>query len=176
MSSRRSSAEILCLSCGFCCSGTLHNWTYLQPEELSGARAAGLDVVEPGRFRSRQDPRPVFRQPCRALEGTTCQIYPTRPQACRNYVCHVLQRVESGDLSLEAALDIVRQARRLVDDLRSRMPHPASYLSLDWQLRVNWPPESPLPEDVQPIFDELAALLQGEWKTKWRRKTRRHRT
>jgi hypothetical protein len=164
-----SPAEQLCLSCGMCCDGTLHNWTYLQPEELARASAAGLEVFQPPRRQARHDPRPGFRQPCRALRGLECQIYRERPQACQDYICPVLQRLNDGELSLQAAQEIVQQARQLIRLLRTEMPFPAEVLSLEWQVRLNWPAHKPLPADVEPIFVALAGLLRREWKMKWRR-------
>lgn len=168
-------AESLCLSCGLCCSGVLHNWTFLQPEEVDLASKLGLEVIQPSRRQTRSDPRPVFRQPCRALDGTTCQIYKDRPQACRVYTCHVLQRMEIGELSQAEAQELVSCARHLIDELRAKMSHPAAFLSLDWQVKVNWRHGQALPEDVAPVFTELVDLLRREWKTKWQRGRPRRR-
>src|SRR5512143_2378157 len=108
-----SPAETLCLSCGMCCSGTLHNWTNLQPQERSQARQLGLDVF------TRRDGTVAFRQPCAAFEDPICTIYTHRPQACREYVCPLLKRLMDGEISLEPALSHTRQARQLIASLQS---------------------------------------------------------
>lgn len=159
-----SPSETLCLSCGMCCSGSLHNWTKLQPHEKVPAQQSGLTVF------TRRDGTPAFRQPCAAFEDPVCTIYTRRPEACRSYVCPLLKRLMDGEISLDEALGYTRQVRRLIASLQSKMPASMPGVPLEWQVRLSWHPNAALPPDVQPIFEELAGLLKTVWLIKWKRR------
>lgn len=96
-----SSSQSLCLACGLCCDGTLFPWTELpSADEANAARAAGLNVV-PHRGRN------VFLQPCPAYRDCVCTVYANRPPNCREFRCELLKNLEQGDISQEAAQQIV---------------------------------------------------------------------
>lgn len=166
MLAAQSPSETLCLSCGMCCSGTLHNWTKLQPQERGPAEQAGLEVF------TRRDGTAAFRQPCAAFEDPVCTIYTQRPEACRQYICPLLKRLVDGEINLEEALEYTRLVRQLIANLQSKMPEPLPDLPLAWQVRLSWPPTEALPQDVQPIFEQLAGLLKTVWRVRWRRGNR----
>lgn len=146
-----------------CCSGTLHNWTNLQPQERARATQLGLDVF------TRRDGYAGFRQPCTAYEEPECTIYTRRPKACRDYACPLLEQVENEKVSLEEALAKTREVRQLILSLQSKMPRDVRGLPLDSQVRLSWPPAEALPPEVEPIFKQLTALLKETWRVKWRR-------
>jgi hypothetical protein len=98
-----SPANVLCKSCGLCCSGHLFIWSKLRSAEMDSAQALGLNV-----FRS--DPRERgFSQPCPLWQGQ-CTIYtsPHYPHFCRVYKCKLLKEVHETTL-LPDALDVVQQ-------------------------------------------------------------------
>jgi hypothetical protein len=80
-----------------------------------------------------------------------------------------------GEISLESALTYTRQARQLITSLQAKMPGEMAGLPLEAQARLSWPPAQSLPPDVQPVFEQLVALLKDVWKVNWRRKPDRHK-
>ena len=105
----------LCLTCGICCQGPLYALVELQPEEVSRARTWPMELVEDGDL-------VAFKQPCGCLDGTRCTVYSERPRVCREYVCALLLRLRSGEISQSEAQDAIRQARRLIAEIEARLP------------------------------------------------------
>lgn len=104
----------LCTRCGLCCTGALHDTAKLDADEVVGATALGLPVVD------RESP--CFALPCPKLEGTLCGIYGNRPRVCGRYRCGLLQKLEAGDVSFEAAAAKVDSAQGLVARVRDLAP------------------------------------------------------
>lgn len=113
-----SQAEILCKSCGLCCTGHLFTWTKLKSVELAPARSLGLNV-----FGSKPNQR-GFSQPCPLWEGQ-CTIYttPQYPHACRTYKCKLLKEVLDENAPLPNALTLVREAKGVIDELELLLPN-----------------------------------------------------
>jgi hypothetical protein len=112
-----SPANILCKSCGLCCTGHLFIWSKLKSAELDSAEALGLNV-----FRS--DPRQRgFSQPCLLWQGQ-CTIYtsPHYPHFCRTYKCKLLKEVLDEITSLPDALTVVAQAKEMIHELEALLP------------------------------------------------------
>ncbi|HET7143395.1 MAG TPA: YkgJ family cysteine cluster protein [Anaerolineales bacterium] len=112
-----SQAEILCKSCGLCCTGHLFIWTKLKSIELAPAHSLGLNV-----FGSEPNQR-GFGQPCPLWEGQ-CTIYttPQYPHACRTYKCKLLKEVIDETTPLDNALPIIQQAKGMINDLEMLLP------------------------------------------------------
>ncbi|HJU76527.1 MAG TPA: YkgJ family cysteine cluster protein [Sphingomicrobium sp.] len=104
----------LCTKCGLCCTGALHDRAVLEPEELEFARDLGLEVQTEGRL--------AFALPCKYLQGCSCSIYSNRPKVCARYQCQLLDDVQQANVSLDAALEHVRVAKRMCDDVRALLP------------------------------------------------------
>src|SRR5512144_456937 len=104
-----SPANILCKSCGLCCTGHLFVRTKLRSAERDSARALGLPVLRsgPGLW--------GFSQPCPLWQGQ-CTIYdsPQYPYVCRAYRCKLLKEMMAEDMTLSDALIKVRQAKDLI--------------------------------------------------------------
>jgi hypothetical protein len=112
-----SQANILCKSCGLCCTGHLFIRTKLRSAELDSAEALGLNV-----FRS--DPRQRgFSQPCPVWQGQ-CTIYasPHYPHFCRTYKCKLLKEVLDENTPLPDALTAVQQAKAMIHELEALLP------------------------------------------------------
>src|SRR5512147_3049765 len=107
-----SQANILCRSCGLCCTGHLFIWAKLRPSELDPAEALGMQV-----FRSDPTQR-GFSQPCPLWQGE-CTIYtsPHYPHICRAYQCKLLKEMRSETVSLPEALTIVEQTKGMIHEL-----------------------------------------------------------
>src|SRR4051794_40492279 len=104
--------EALCRSCGLCCDGSLFGRVTLEAEEVRGARALHLHVLERGN---------AFEQPCSALstldDRCACSIYEGRPRACRAFTCRLYDRHRREGGPLEERLEAVRAVRALLQSL-----------------------------------------------------------
>ena len=112
-----SQANNLCKSCGLCCTGHLFSRTKLRSAELDSAQALGLNV-----FRS--DPRHRgFSQPCPLWQGQ-CTIYtsPHYPHFCRTFKCKLLKEVLGESTTLQDALTVVQEAKRMIHELEVLLP------------------------------------------------------
>ena len=170
-----SPAELVCLSCGMCCDGTLHYWTRLSPREFDTATRLGLDTIiiyqahTPGKNPGPPGGQPAFRQPCRAFDAPVCTIYEQRPQACRRYTCRLLEQLQTGAISFDTALQNAKEVRLLLGQLADELPDPIPTLPIALQLRLNWPSRVPLPGKVEDIFFRLTVLLKDVWGVRWHR-------
>jgi uncharacterized protein len=113
-------ATDLCLSCGFCCDGTLFEYVTVEAPKLPdmlgrGNREYAPDGLPPG-----------IRQPCACYSEGRCSAYAARPNACAKYECALLRRYSRGEIHAEDALERIRQVRDLADwirgYLRARLP------------------------------------------------------
>lgn len=111
-----SSAEHLCLACGLCCDGSLFSNVTLGPDDdAMELKALGLPV----RFSRARTPVAFFRQPCVALcADRACRIYANRPTQCRAFECGVFKDAKAGRMTFDAALRLVKQARRKAEKVR----------------------------------------------------------
>ena len=112
-----SQGNILCKSCGLCCTGHLFIWTKLRSAELDPAKALGLKVI-------RSDPRQRgFSQPCPLWDGH-CTIYssPHYPHFCRTYKCKLLKGLLNENISLSNALTVIEQAKALIHEVETLLP------------------------------------------------------
>jgi hypothetical protein len=112
-----SEANILCKSCGLCCTGHLFIWSKLRSVELDSAEALGLNV-----FRSVPSQR-GFSQPCPLWNGE-CTVYtsPHYPHFCRTYKCKLLKQVLDETTSLPTAMTTVQQAKAMFHELEALLP------------------------------------------------------
>lgn len=112
-----SPSNILCKSCGLCCSGHLFAWVRLNASELSPAESLGLKVI-------RNDPRQRgFIQPCPLWDGI-CAVYASAdyPRTCKTYKCIVLRRLLDDDISLSDALTIIQETLTLIREIEPFLP------------------------------------------------------
>jgi hypothetical protein len=100
-----------------CCTGHLFAWAKLRSSELKTAEALGLTVLG-------FDPKQRgFNQPCPLWDGE-CTIYtsPHYPHFCGLYKCTLLKKVIEESVALPEALDIIGQAKELIDELDALLP------------------------------------------------------
>jgi hypothetical protein len=110
------SGEQLCLACGLCCDGTLFDGVQLEPgEDMRQLQTLGLPVT----LSRGRKPVARFPQPCAALcPDRTCRLYANRPRQCRIFECGVFKEAQAGRMEPDAALRLVKKARRLADKVR----------------------------------------------------------
>ena len=100
-------ADSICLACGICCDGTLFaGVTLVAKDNPKWLKATGLNIRQ-----LRSEAR--LTQPCAALDGCRCNIYPDRPHYCRQFECLLLKDQLAGKLPRQAALAVITRAKRL---------------------------------------------------------------
>lgn len=112
-----SPANILCKSCGLCCSGHLFAWTNLHAAELETAQSLGFTVIQ------NNPSQRGFTQPCPMWNGV-CAVYtfPNYPHSCRKYKCNVLRCLLDEDISLPDALSIIQETLDLIREIELLLP------------------------------------------------------
>ncbi|MFN8381627.1 MAG: hypothetical protein U0V02_06795 [Anaerolineales bacterium] len=112
-----SPANILCKSCGLCCTGHLFAWAHLNAAELFYAQSLGLNVIQDNPHQR------GFTQPCSMWNGV-CALYnsPSYPRSCKRYNCDVLRRLMDDDISLPDALSIIQETLTLIREIEPLIP------------------------------------------------------
>ena len=105
----------LCLSCGLCCQGLLHDHADLETDETELANQLGLPF-HPGSSDSR-----AFSLPCPLYKDDKCSVYPNRPKVCGNYQCDLLKKLLQGMISFEKATALVKSAKDLMRAIRKQL-------------------------------------------------------
>jgi Fe-S-cluster containining protein len=105
--------EQLCPNCGLCCDSTLFADVELRAgDDARRLKKLGLTLEKKSRTKI------AFAQPCACFDGKLCGIYQDRPKRCRTFVCGLLQRVESDQMSASAALKKIAEAKKRADKVR----------------------------------------------------------
>ena len=112
-----SHANVLCKSCGLCCTGHLFAWTKLRSAELDSAEQLGLKVL-----RSIPSQR-GFNQPCPLWKGQ-CTVYasPSYPHFCRTYKCALLKKLLDETIVPSEALYVVEDAKGKIREVEALLP------------------------------------------------------
>ncbi|PWD97595.1 YkgJ family cysteine cluster protein [Marinilabilia rubra] len=107
----------ICLSCGFCCDGSLIGFVELGKEELSRLRVLmEIEEFEKSGF---------FLLPCNNLGCDGCKIYPQRPRQCDNFKCGMLKSIENKELDFALAIEtinVVKQKRIAIEEKFETLP------------------------------------------------------
>ena len=98
--------DMLCTRCGLCCDGSL----FADVELASGDEASALEVMGLEIEDADEDDGGLLVQPCGALQGKRCSIYPHRPDCCRTFECRLLQEAERGMVGVERAKEKIAEA------------------------------------------------------------------
>ena len=114
--------DILCTRCGLCCDGSLFADVELaSSDEASALEVMGLEIED-----ADEDDGALLLQPCAALKGKRCSIYPHRPDCCRTFECRLLQEVKRGavgvDLAKEKIAEVLQRIAR-VKELVGQLGH-----------------------------------------------------
>jgi len=93
----------LCLACGLCCTGALHEAVEVKAEHVALVRSLGLQVEQN-----------AFRQPCPLYLDDRCSVHGRHPPSCQEYRCVLLKKHVAGKIELDAAIALAREARTLM--------------------------------------------------------------
>ncbi|MBL8937222.1 MAG: hypothetical protein JNM69_21865 [Archangium sp.] len=99
-----------------CCNGTLFNSVTLMPDDMTK-----LGKYPQLRFKERNG-QGTFGEPCVLHTGKGCSAYDDRPATCSRYVCGVLQMVAKDELTELEAVDVIKEGRALVDNVKELVP------------------------------------------------------
>ena len=103
--------DTLCTRCGLCCDGSLFADVELaDSDEASALEVMGLEIEDED-----EDDGGLLLQPCRALKGKRCSIYPHRPDCCRTFECLLLQEVKRGAVGVDRAKAKIAEAFQRIE-------------------------------------------------------------
>jgi len=93
----------ICLSCGFCCDGTLIGYVQLDSEELPVLKEL-MEIEDTNN-------KGFFLQPCKSYcDG--CNIYSQRPKQCDNFNCGFLKSFQQKELGFDSAIEIINVVKQ----------------------------------------------------------------
>ena len=102
--------DTLCTRCGLCCDGSLFADVELAGgDEASALEVMGLEIEDD------EEDGGLLLQPCRALKGKRCSIYPHRPDCCRTFECRLLQEVKRGAVGVDRAKEKIAEALQRIE-------------------------------------------------------------
>jgi Fe-S-cluster containining protein len=105
--------EQLCPNCGLCCDSTLFADVELRKgDDARRLQKLGLSLHKKGKIKV------AFAQPCACFDGQWCKIYEDRPKRCSLFECGLLKKVESGEMTANAALKKISTAKDLAGKVR----------------------------------------------------------
>lgn len=111
---KSSLTDILCTRCGLCCDGSLFADVELASrDEASVLEVMGLEIED-----TDEDDGGLLLQPCRALQGKRCSIYPHRPECCRTFECRLLLEVKHGVVGVERAKAKIAEALKRIERVK----------------------------------------------------------
>ena len=105
--------EQLCPNCGLCCDSTLFADVELRAGD-DAKRLAKLGLTIEKKTRTKL----AFAQPCACFDGKLCAIYADRPQRCRKFECGLLKKVGANEMTADAALKKIAEARKRAEKVR----------------------------------------------------------
>jgi Fe-S-cluster containining protein len=103
----------LCTRCGLCCDGSLFADAELASREATALEILGVEIDD-----ADESEPALLLQPCAALNGKQCSIYPHRPRCCQTFECRLLKQVESGAISIDRAQQKIANALKEVGRLK----------------------------------------------------------
>src|ERR1039458_5133959 len=109
-----SRTDMLCIRCGLCCDGSL----FADVELANGDEASALEVMGLEIEDADEDGSGLLVQPCGALQGKRCRIYPHRPDCCRTFGCRLLQGVERGMVGVKRASEKIAEALKRIERVK----------------------------------------------------------
>ena len=103
--------DTLCTRCGLCCDGSLFADVELaNRDEALALEVMGLEVED-----ADEEGGGLLVQPCRALKGKRCRIYPHRPDCCRTFECRLLQQVRRGTVGVARAKEKIAEVLQRIE-------------------------------------------------------------
>jgi len=83
-------------------------------DEASALEVMGMEIED-----ADENDGGLLLQPCRALRGKRCSIYPYRPGCCRTFECRLLQEVKRGTVEVERAKEKIAEALKRIEHVKN---------------------------------------------------------
>jgi hypothetical protein len=165
--------QSLCMACGLCCEGTLFSQTNLGAlDDVAALSALGVGFVS-------DVAEPALKQPCAAYKNCACTIYADRPRACRQFRCALLRRFKANKISRDDALDVIRKAIALRDNVKQQMravfsEDHCNFDQFTLRLRSRWKDaaSAEAKTSVSALFQSFAVLwfyIRKHFRPEWQR-------
>ena len=107
------SVDQLCPNCGLCCDSTLFADVELRAgDDAKRLAKLGLAILK------KTPAKLAFAQPCACFDGKLCGIYNDRPRRCRMFECGLLKKVQADELTADAALKKISEAKQRREKVR----------------------------------------------------------
>lgn len=122
----------LCMSCGFCCDGTLFaNTPVRDADNIQPLKTINATFLV---FHTRKH----FEQPCPAFAQQSCKIYTDRPSICREFRCKLLDGYREQKISWREAQEKINQVialrKKLLNAVQDTAPSlPGMALQKLWE-------------------------------------------
>jgi Fe-S-cluster containining protein len=143
----------LCPACGICCNGVLFGDVELQRgDDAKLLTKLGVELFRKGR-------KVAFAQPCACLVKGLCAIYADRPKRCAAFDCGLLKRVQRDDLSANAALKKITEAKRRAAEVLDLVRQLGN---TDESLPLNQRYSAVIAEPIDMSADEVEIERRGE--------------
>jgi len=111
-------ASALCQYCGLCCTGVLHSYIRVEPEEIEHISKAGIPL------RKAKNDKVYFVPPCVCLVDNTCSIHETKPKVCRDDHCTLQKNVMNGSETDDDARRVIKRFKQAAEKLREQVTPP----------------------------------------------------
>jgi hypothetical protein len=109
--------QSICITCGYCCDGTLFMQAHLNPGERG---YLPLRIEENSYSDGESD---YFKLPCLYF-SEKCTIYDKkRADICSGYRCQLLKDFAGEKMTIDDALNIVREAGHMLEDIFTEYRH-----------------------------------------------------
>ena len=100
-------SQRICISCGFCCDGTLFNNASLKANEK------GNLPPEIEKLYLQKNGKEFFSLPCPYFRSKCSIYYKKKPYVCSAYRCKLLKEVADNKISYYDAINIVKNAKEM---------------------------------------------------------------
>jgi hypothetical protein len=95
----------ICVHCSLCCDGSMFGYTVVNKnDDLRFLKQMGFEFVK-------EHDKLLFYQPCMGLKDKLCTLYDDERRfgACKKFVCRLLRQYNSGKISYNSAMDVIRE-------------------------------------------------------------------
>jgi hypothetical protein len=104
----------ICVTCGFCCDGTLFMHATLQPGEMGNLPP----LIEKNFYK--EDGKEYFTLPCQYFLEK-CTIYDQKKaDVCSSYRCQLLKDFAENKMTMQSALEIIQKAKAMRKELMEK--------------------------------------------------------
>lgn len=101
----------ICITCGFCCDGTLFNKAVLQAGEYDNLPVK----IKQNYFK--QDDNEYFKLPCLYFDNLCTIYHQQKADICSSFRCQLLKDFSGGKITMDYALTAISNAKKIKEEL-----------------------------------------------------------